>query len=201
MSIDIYLSGLVDACRKLPELGLATGSTGNISARDPKSGKIGIKCSGVAYETMTEDDLAVLDIDGNILAMKSDRRPSIEAPTHLWIYRNHPEVNAIQHSHLKYAIILSSFYSEIPVAITPTSLRLLGSPVPVVEFVQNGSQEMAETLSPYFDENVALIIKNHGVFTIGDSIDGAFARTVALDDLTFIYYHMVLLGKPTSIGM
>jgi L-ribulose-5-phosphate 4-epimerase len=150
---------------------------------------------------MTEEDLAVLDINGDVLEIKAGEHPSIETPTHLWIYRNHPEVNAIQHSHLKYAIILSSFYSEIPGAITPTALRLLGNSVPVVEFVQNGSQEMAEKLSPYFNENAALIIKNHGVFTVGSSIDEAFARTVALNDLTFIYYHMALLGKPTLIGM
>jgi L-ribulose-5-phosphate 4-epimerase len=125
----------------------------------------------------------------------------VEAPSHLLIYRNYPEINAVQHSHLKYAIILSSSYSDIPCAITPTALRLLQNPVPIIDFVPNGSQEMAEALSPYFKDHVALIIKNHGVFTVGSSLNVAFSRTIALNDLTFIYFHMVLLGNPSLISV
>jgi L-ribulose-5-phosphate 4-epimerase len=199
MSSESDIRELLDICKKLPELGLATGSTGNISARDQGSGNIIIKCSGVPYSEIEYDDFAVLDSEGNILSIKDGRKPSTETPSHVWIYKKHKSINAIQHTHLKYAIILSPFYESIPCAVTPTGLRLFEKPIPVIDFVKDGSQEMAESLAPHFENNAAIIIKNHGAFTVGDAVGAAFARTVALDDLTNIYYHMLLLGKPTLI--
>lgn len=194
--METYARKLLKICKSLIELGLATGSTGNISARDPETGNIIIKCSSVPYSEMELDDFAVLNSKGEVISIKEGNKPSLEMPTHMQIYNNHPNIHSIMHTHLKYAIILSAFYKEIPCAVTPTGKRLLLKPIPVIDFVENGSQEMAKIISPYFKDSVAVVMKSHGVFAVGDSIETVFNRTVAFDDATNVYYHMALLGEP-----
>ena len=188
-----------NVCKKLPEYGLVTGTAGNVSARDPETGYVAIKPSGFPYDQMEIDDIIVMTLDGQVIAKKADKNPSIEAPTHLEIYKRCPEVNGIIHSHSKFVNILSSVRDEIPCATTPTGLRLLKKPIPVIRFVDNGTQEMADLVAPSLVENVAVAIRNHGPFIVGESLELAFERTVALEDTSEIYFQASLLGTPSLL--
>ena len=196
----IELQSLVlNVCRKLPELRLVTGTSGNVSARDPETGFVAIKPSSVPYDQMEVDDIIVMTLSGEIIADKAGRKPSIEAPTHLEIYRRLPGVNGVIHSHSKFVNILSSVRDEIPCATTSTGLRMLKKPIPVIDYVDNGTQEMADAVAPIFEKNVAVAIRNHGPFIVGESLQLALERTIALEDTSEIYFQASLLGTPSLI--
>lgn len=190
---------LFDYAVSLPAHGLATGSTGNISAKDPETGYIVIKSSGIPYAKMTPEDFTVLDSEGTIIWTKPGEKPSFETPTHLSIYRKFPEVQAVLHTHTKQAIVLAAVLDEIQSHLTPTGRRLLKHPLPVIPFIENGTQEMADQVTAALEGNVGVVIRNHGPFIIGSSIEEVFQRTIALRDVCELYYEMALLGKPSLI--
>lgn len=145
-------------------------------------------------------DFAVLDTEGNIIDIRPDQKPSFETPTHLEIYRKFPEVRAVLHTHIKQAIVLAAGRDEIESNMTPTGRRLLKKPMPVIPFIENGTQEMAELVTAALVDNVGVVIRNHGPFITGTSIKEVFERTVALRDVCELYYEMALIGKPSVIG-
>ena len=196
----IDLQSLVlGVCKKLFEYGLVTGTGGNVSGRDPETGLIAIKPSEYPYDRMEADDIIVLTLSGEVIAQKAERRPSSETPTHLEIYRRFPKVNGVVHSHSKFVNILSSVRDEIPCATTPTGIMLLKNPIPVIDFIDHGTLEMASIVTPWLEKNVAVSIRNHGPFIIGESLQLALDRTVALEDTSEIYFQASLLGTPSLI--
>lgn len=187
---------LLKYAKSLPENDLATGSTGNISTFDPETGYVVIKSSGVPYSEMTEDDFTVITLEGEVIEGK---KPSFETPTHLDIYRHFPNVRAVLHTHTRQAIVLAATRDTIESNLTPTGRRLLKKPVPVVPFVENGTQEMADIVVEALQDSVAMVIRNHGPFVVGESVEEAFQRAVALRDVSQLYYEMALIGKPSLI--
>lgn len=187
---------LLKYAKYLPENDLATGSTGNISARDPESGYIVIKSSGIPYSEMTEDDFTIVTIEGEVLEGK---KPSFETPTHLDIYRHFPEVQSVLHTHTRQAIVLAATRDTIESHLTPTGRRLLKKPIPIVPFIENGTQEMADIVVEALKDSVGMVIRNHGPFVVGGSVEEAFQRAVALRDVSQLYYEMALIGKPSLI--
>ncbi len=190
---------LLELSRALPENNIASGSTGNISARDEKTGNIIIKSSGVPYRKMELDDFVVLSPTGEVLSVKPGQKSSFETPSHLAIYRTYPNVGGILHTHINEAIVLAASQEEIQCKLTPTGRRLLKKPVPVIPFIENGTEEMAQILLPHLKDNVAVVIRNHGAFVVGDDAEHAFDRTIALRDVCEVYYKMLVLGKPSLI--
>ncbi len=199
MNYDGIRQELLDICKQLPKNNIATGSTGNISARDPVSGNVVIKRSSVPYAVMTEEDFVVIDLNGKVLQAPSGCVPSVETPSHLALYRAFPEVNAVLHTHIPAAIVLSAGRDMIESNLTPTGRRLLHHPLPVIPFYENGTQAMADALVEKMHGNVCVIIRNHGPFIIGESVRMAFDRTIALRDVCELYYSMLLIGKPSLI--
>ena len=187
---------LLKYAKYLPENDLATGSTGNISARDPDSGYIVIKSSGIPYSEMTEEDFTIVTLEGEVLEGK---KPSFETPTHLDIYRQFPEVQSVLHTHTRQAIVLAATRDTIESHLTPTGRRLLKKPIPVVPFIENGTQEMADIVVEALKDSVGMVIRNHGPFVVGGSVEEAFQRAVALRDVSQLYYEMALIGKPSLI--
>ncbi len=190
---------VLEVCKKLPEYQLVTGTAGNVSARDPETGLVAIKPSGVPYQTMDIDDIVVLDLNGVIIEQKAGRKSSFETPTHLEIYRRYPEINGVIHTHARYVNILSAVKDSIPCGTTPTGRRLLKEDIVVIGFINNGTQEMADTVAPALDGKTAVAIQNHGPFTVGETVQLALERAVALEDTSQIYYMASLLGTPSLI--
>ena len=148
---------------------------------------------------MTEEDFAVLTPEGNIISVREGQKPSFETPTHLAIYRKFPEVQAVLHTHIKSAIVLAATLDQLQSNLTPTGRRLLKSPIPVIPFIENGTQEMADMVTASLHDSIGVMIRNHGPFLVGQSIKEVFDRTVALRDVCELYYEMALIGKPSII--
>jgi L-ribulose-5-phosphate 4-epimerase len=125
---DGLLDEVLEANRSLPHLGLVTLTWGNVSGIDRDAGLVAIKASGVSYAQMTAADLAVVDLDGNVLA--GERRPSTDTPTHLALYRAFDEIGGVAHTHSTWATAWAQAQLEIPVLGT-THADLSPYPIPL----------------------------------------------------------------------
>jgi L-ribulose-5-phosphate 4-epimerase len=119
---------VLEANRALAAHGLAPLTWGNASAIDRDEGLVVIKPSGVAYDDMTEADLVVVDLDGNVVA--GDRRPSTDTPTHLALYRAFVEIGGVVHTHSTWGVAWAQAQREIPLLGT-THADLCACPIPV----------------------------------------------------------------------
>ena len=104
---------VLEANLALVEHGLVVFTWGNASGRDPASGLVVIKPSGVPYEEMKASDMVVLDMDGRIL--EGELKPSSDAPTHLELYRSFPATGGVVHTHSEWATSWAQAGRGIPV--------------------------------------------------------------------------------------
>ena len=135
-----YKRFLIDACLRMLNSGLTVETWGNISVRDPETGYVYLTPSGMPYNTLVEDDIVVMDIDGN--RIEGERKPTIEHAMHLGIMKNRPDVNAVIHTHPVYSQIFALLHEDIPPVIDEAA-QILGD-VRVTEYALPGSPEMAE---------------------------------------------------------
>jgi L-ribulose-5-phosphate 4-epimerase len=126
--LDALIEAVVAANRALPAHGLVTLTWGNASGIDRERGLVAIKASGVDYETMGEDGVVVVDLDGHTVA--GDRRPSTDTPTHLALYHAFEEIGGIVHTHSTWATAWAQARREIPLLGT-THADLSPHPIPL----------------------------------------------------------------------
>lgn len=169
--------------------GLVVLTWGNVSARDPESGLVVIKPSGVPYDTMTADDMVVVDLDGN--RVEGELNPSSDLPTHLCLYREYPSLGGIVHTHSTYATAYAQSGREItPYGTThadafygavPCSRELTDEEI-ATEYEWNTGRVIVETVSDC-DAISAILVKNHGVFTWGPTPEKAVENAVTLEEV------------------
>lgn len=112
MNLQDLKQRVLHANLELPRLGLVSFTWGNVSARDAASGAIVIKPSGMAYESMTADDIVVVDAEGRTL--QGTRKPSSDLATHLALYKAWPAIGAVVHTHSNWATVWAQACREIP---------------------------------------------------------------------------------------
>jgi L-ribulose-5-phosphate 4-epimerase len=123
----------------LPAHGLAPLTWGNASGIDREQGLVAIKPSGVAYDELTEEDIVVLDLDGNVV--RGERRPSTDTPTHLALYRAFEDIGGIVHTHSTWGVAWAQAQREIPLLGT-THADLCAQPIPLTRALSD--EEIAE---------------------------------------------------------
>ena len=101
--------------KELPRNRLVTMTSGNVSGRDPASGNVVIKPSGVSFDDLTPEKMTVVDLDGNII--EGDFAPSVDTATHLYIYRHMLRVNGVVHTHSNYATSFAALGQAIPAVL------------------------------------------------------------------------------------
>ncbi len=181
----------------LPQAGLVTWTSGNVSGRDPATGYVAIKPSGVPYERLTAADIVILDLEGRIL--EGQLKPSVDAPTHLYIYRQRPDVLGIVHTHSAFATAFAAHGLTIPVYLTAIADEF-GGPVPVGAYAQIGEEEIGQEIVRSIGSSPAILMKNHGVFTIGPSVMSAVKAAVMTEDVARTVYYALTLGDALHIG-
>ena len=169
--------------------GLVVLTWGNVSARDFESGLVVIKPSGVPYDTMTPDDMVVVDIDGN--KVEGELNPSSDLPTHLYLYKQYPTLGGIVHTHSTYATAFAQSGREItPYGTThadafygavPCSRELSDDEI-ADEYEWNTGKVIAESVADV-DAIPAILVKNHGVFTWGATPEKAVENAVTLEEV------------------
>ncbi|HON72471.1 MAG TPA: L-ribulose-5-phosphate 4-epimerase [bacterium] len=175
---------------------LVTMFSGNVSGRDPETGYVAIKPSGMNYRNMRLEDMVIVDMNGDVVEGK--HKPSVDTLTHLYIYKNRPDVNGITHTHSNYATSFAALGQSIPVYLTAMADDF-GGPVPCTDYAPVGSEAIGKEILRVIGNSPAVLVKNHGVFTIGKSPSEALKIAVMLEDIAKTVHLALLRGKPQEI--
>ncbi len=171
---------------ELVRYGLVVWTGGNVSGRVPGADLFVIKPSGVSYDELAPENMILCDLDGNVVpgTPGSERAPSSDTAAHAYVYRNMPEVGGVVHTHSTYAVAWAARGEEIPCVITAMADEF-GGPVPVGPFAIIGDDSIGrgivETLRGH--RSRAVLMQNHGPFTIGRDAKDAVKAAVMLEDV------------------
>jgi L-ribulose-5-phosphate 4-epimerase len=182
--------------QELPQGDLVSWTSGNVSGRDAETGYVVIKPSGVRYETMHPKDLVVVDLAGKVIEGKM--KPSVDTATHLYVYRHRPVVGGIVHTHSPYATSFAALGRPIPVYLTAIADEF-GGPIPVGDYAPIGEEAIGAEIVRAIGDSPAILMKNHGVFTIGPTPEAATKAAVMVEDVAKTVHLALLLGQPEEI--
>ena len=181
---------------ELPRNGLVTWTSGNVSGRDPETGYVVIKPSGVRYEEMQPGDLVVVDLEGNVI--EGHMKPSVDTATHLYVYRHRADVGGVVHTHSPYATSLAALGRPVPVYLTAIADEF-GGPIPVGAYAEIGGEAIGEEIVRSIGQSPAILMKNHGVFSVGPTPMAATKAAVMVEDAAKTVHLALLLGMPDEI--
>jgi L-ribulose-5-phosphate 4-epimerase len=181
---------------ELPKYRLVAWTGGNVSARDPDSGLVVIKPSGVLYEELQPDHHVVLTLDGELV--EGDLKPSSDTASHLYIYRHRPDVYGVVHTHSPYATAFAAVGRSIPVCLTAIADEF-GGPIPCAGFALIGGEEIGEQVVKHIGNSPAVLLRQHGVFTVGGSVEAAVKSAVMVEDIARTVWLAMQLGQPEEI--
>ena len=180
---------------ELPKNGLVKMTSGNVSGRDPETGLIVIKPSGLSYEEMTPAHMVVVDLNCRIIA--GDLKPSTDTETHLYVYRNRPDVFGMVHTHSPYATSFAALGQPIPACLTASAM--LGGEIPLGGYAPIGGEAIGREIVNKIGGALAIIMQNHGVFTIGSSPEEATKMAVEVEEIAKITHLAMLRGQPIQL--
>lgn len=180
MSNEKLKSELVRFSRRCYDRYLICATGGNISCRVPGENAMLIKGSGSAFSDMTEEDVVKVDLDGNLI--EGSKKLSKEWQFHAGIYKERPDVNAVIHIHPPYATAIAANHEELPLVTNHAKDYL--KYVPTINIAPSGSDKLAEYAVEQFkdSERVAILMREHGIITVGDTFNRAFYLAEMLED-------------------
>ena len=177
---------------ELPKNDLVKMTSGNVSGRDPESGLVVIKPSGVSFEELTPEHMVVVDLDCQVV--EGNLKPSTDTDTHVYVYQRRPDVMGIAHTHSPYASSFAALGQSIPVCLT--SCAVLGGEIPLGGYAPIGGEDIGQEIIDKIGQALAIIMQNHGVFTIGSSAQHATKMAVEVEEVAKITHLAMLRGQP-----
>ena len=187
---------------ELPRHGLVVWTAGNLSARVPGSDRFVIKPSGVGYDELTPSAMVLCDLDGRPIAdaAGSERAPSSDTAAHAYVYRHMPHVGGVVHTHSPYATAWAARHEPIPCVVTGMADEF-GGEIPIAPFSIIGDESIGraivDTLTGH--RSRAVLLANHGVFTIGQDARDAVKAAVMCEDSARTVHLARQLGTPVAI--
>lgn len=195
MSIDVsdqLRHRVCQANRDLAANGLVVGTSGNVSGRDPDTGYIVIKPSGVAFAELTADQLVVVDDHANVVS--GSLKPSVDTASHCYVYRHRDDVGGIVHTHSPFATSFAVRGEDVPV-LTTTHASLFGAPIPCSGYAVIGEEEVGAEIVRCLGDGSVVLLRSHGVFTIGVSAEKALRGAMYTEECAEVA-HLALLRGP-----
>lgn len=180
---------VLQAARDLLALGLTAGNAGNVSAR-AADGTVVITAAG------PKDDTVVLDLDGAVVA--GTRQPSTERSLHLAVYRAHPEVGAVVHSHPVHATMFAAARRPIPAAVDEFAIYV-GGDVPCAGYAPSGSADLAANAAALLADRAAVLLASHGLVTVGTSPADAVHVALVVERGAHVVWGATALGGAVPI--
>ncbi|MCZ2261090.1 MULTISPECIES: L-ribulose-5-phosphate 4-epimerase [unclassified Isoptericola] len=212
--VPAHLRAAVDAAKEnvaalhaeLPRWELVVWTAGNVSERvrddrtpDGSGDLLVIKPSGVSYDDITPESMVVCDLDGKLV--EGDRSPSSDTAAHAYVYSHMPEVGGVVHTHSTYATAWAARAEEIPCVLTMMADEF-GGPIPVGPFAIIGDDSIGrgivETLRGH--RSPAVLMRNHGPFTIGKDARAAVKAAVMVEEVARTVHVSRQLGEPLPIA-
>ncbi|MDQ3789227.1 MAG: L-ribulose-5-phosphate 4-epimerase [Actinomycetota bacterium] len=189
---------VADLHRELTRYELVIWTAGNVSARVPGEDLMVIKPSGVSYDDLGPDTMVVTDLHGNLV--EGDLAPSSDTAAHAYVYRHMPEVGGVVHTHSPYATAWAARGEPIPCVLTMIADEF-GGEIPVGPFALIGDDSIGrgivETLRD--SRSPAVLMRNHGPFTVGANARAAVKAAVMLEDVARTVHFARQLGTPDVI--
>lgn len=184
--------------QELPRNNLVMWTGGNVSARDPESGLVVIKPSGIRYEGLTPENMVVVDLDGRVV--EGNYKPSSDTASHCYIYRHRPDLNGVVHTHSRYATAFAAVGQPIPCVLTAIADEF-GGPIPCGGFALIGGEAIGEEVVKCLQgaNSPAVLLQNHGVFTVGKTVEAAVKAAVMVEDVAATVWMAKQLGDPLPI--
>jgi L-ribulose-5-phosphate 4-epimerase len=194
--------GDVDAIRRevcvlhaeLVANGLVAWTSGNVSARVPDTELMAIKASGVGYDRLTPEAIVVCDLQGELV--EGDLAPSSDAATHGYVYRHMPAVGGVAHTHSPYATAWAARAEPIPCVLTAMADEF-GGDIPVAPFALIGGEDIGREIVDTLEasRSPAVLMRNHGVFTLGEEPRDAVKAAVMCEDAARTVHLARSLGR------
>jgi L-ribulose-5-phosphate 4-epimerase len=177
---------------------LVVWTAGNVSARVPGQDLMVIKPSGVSYDELDADAMVVTDLFGELV--DGDRAPSSDTAAHAYVYRHMPEVGGVVHTHSTYATAWSARAEPIPCVLTMAADEF-GGDIPVGPFALIGDESIGEGIVATLraSRSPAVLMQNHGPFTVGRDARAAVKAAVLLEDVARTVHVARQLGAPVPI--
>ena len=187
---------LVELHAELPRNRLVVWTGGNVSVRDPDTGLVAIKPSGLRYDDLTAASMVVVELDGTII--EGGRKPSSDTASHLYIYRHRPDVNGVVHTHSRFATAFAAVGRPIPVYLTAQADEF-GGEIPCADFAFVGDDSIGALVVESIGPSSAILLKNHGVFTVGPTAAAAVKAAVMVEDVAATVWAALQIGTPDEL--
>lgn len=206
MSVTTDIAGVVAEVRRevallhaeLPRNELVVWTAGNVSARVPGHDLMVIKPSGVSYDDLTPENMVVCNLDGELV--EGDHAPSSDTAAAAYVYKHMPEVNGVVHTHSTYATAWAARGEAIPCVLTMMADEF-GGEIPIGPFALIGDDSIGHgivsTLSG--SRSRAVLMQNHGPFTVGASARAAVKAAVLCEEVARTVHIARQLGEPLPI--
>jgi len=201
-TVDRIRTEVADLHAELVRYDLAVWTGGNVSGRVPGADLFLIKPSGVAYDDLAPENMILCRLDGTVVdgAPGSGRSPSSDTAAHAYVYRTMPEVGGVVHTHSPYAVAWAAVGEPIP-CVTTAMADEFGGEIPIGPFAIIGDDSIGrgivETLRGH--RSRAVLMKNHGPFTIGVDARDAVKAAVMVEDVARSVALARQLGNPVPI--
>jgi len=179
--------------------GLVVWTAGNVSARLPGTDLMVIKPSGVDYDHLGPENMVVCDLDGNVV--EGGLAPSSDTAAHAYIYRHLPHVGGVTHTHSTYAVAWAARGEAVPCVLTAMADEF-GGAIPVAPFALIGSDAIGRAVVDTLcgSTSPAVLVQNHGPFTIGRTARDAVKAAVMCEDVCRSVHIARQLGEPLPIA-
>ena len=189
---------VADLHAELPRNDLVVWTAGNVSARVPGADLLVIKPSGVRYEEITAENMVVTDLNANLV--DGDLAPSSDTAAHAYVYQHMPHVGGVVHTHSTYATAWAARGEPIPCVLTMIADEF-GGDIPVGPFALIGDDSIGRGIVETLDghRSTAVLMSNHGVFTIGKDARAAVKSAVLCEDVARTVHIARQLGTPLPI--
>ncbi|KJY30658.1 MULTISPECIES: L-ribulose-5-phosphate 4-epimerase [unclassified Streptomyces] len=198
-TVDLIRRQVSDLHQELVRYDLVVWTAGNVSARVPGEDLLVIKPSGVSYEELSPQKMILCDLDGNVV--EGDHAPSSDTAAHAYVYRHLPEVGGVVHTHSTYACAWAARGEAVPCVLTAMADEF-GAEIPVGPFALIGDDSIGrgivDTLTGH--RSPAVLMQNHGVFTIGKDARAAVKAAVMCEDVARTVHLSRQLGEPLPIA-
>jgi L-ribulose-5-phosphate 4-epimerase len=183
----------------LPRHGLVAWTSGNVSARVPGEELMAIKPSGVAFAELTPRSIVICDLYGRLV--DGEHAPSSDAATHGFVYRRRPDVGGVAHTHSPYATAWAACGEPIPCVLTAMADEF-GGAIPVGPFARIGDEAIGAGIVAALEgsRSPAVLMRNHGVFTVGAGPRDAIKAAVMCEDVARTVHLARTLGRPIPLA-
>lgn len=182
--------------KKLVTSGLTSGTGGNLSLYDRKSGHIAISPSGMDYFQILPDDVVVMDLLGNVIDGK--RKPSVEFRLHSIFYSERDDVNAVVHTHATACSVMAALHWSLPAS--NYLIAFCGSTeIPCAEYATFATSQLAKAALAGVGAGRAAFLANHGFISVGADLSSAFMLAEICEHCAEIHLRAKSVGEPVIV--